>query len=391
MYKVAIILWLHEFFLAASPMFAIFSAFMMESGLNPMMIGICFSIFFMTVTLCELPSSLVADKYSRKKVLIVSDIFCITGSIIMLLSHSQFAFIACLVLTAVGSALKSGTIEALLYDEMKYMGCEDKFPKAYGVYQSAPLVGIVVGLIISSYTAKYGYGALAAISIAGIAISISIMVYAIKETAKSKLVAKEYSVKDIFLEARQTVFNKPSVLYMSLVAVVYAGTVWSFGDVGIVTSMSLGWKKEEIARILSYLTLFNIGVLFFSARYVSKLTVRVAHIMLICAIFIACIGMSFGAWWSIFCISPIWWLAGVNDIAIRTRIQKNAASSSRATTASVISLMTGICYIASALSIGAIATYFKYSIGITTVSFAVLCTLIFLFFRVKKLKIAQDS
>lgn len=386
MYRTAIILWLHEFFLAISPMFALFSAFMLESGLSPMMIAICLSLFFITMSICELPSSLIADKYSRKKVLILSDIHCIIGSAVMLLSHSHITFMICLILTAIGAALKSGTIEALLYDEMKHKGNEGKFPKAYGIYQSATLIGIATGLIISSYVAQYGYNLLITMAIIGIMISISIMTFAVNETPKSQLITKNYSFTDILLEAKHTVCKNPVILYTVFIIITYASIVWSFGDIAIVASMSLGWEKEKIARIFSYLTFFNIIILFVATKYISKLTVKIAHIILICVVLLACIGMSFGAWWSIFCISPIWWCSGINDIAIRAHVQKNAVSSSRATTTSVISLMTGLCYIISTLLIGIIATYCKYSISITTVSFITGCILIFLLFRIRKLQ-----
>jgi MFS family permease len=381
MYRVVVWFFLHDVFLGLSPMFAMFSAFMFDSGLNPMMIAVCFSTFFIATSIFELPSSVIADKFSRKKVIMVSDIVAAIGTGVMLLSRHEGAFIACLVISAIAFALKSGTADALLYDELKNKNLESTFPKAFGIYQSAVLIGIAFGLMIASYTISYGYIFTVVVAICGILIALLVLALFIDETPKIKEVHKEYSLKEIFYEAKNTVFAHNYVLYMAVMVAAYSSVVMAFGDIAIVTSMSLGWEKENIARVCSYLTFVNIAVMFVAARYISKLTVRIANIVLFAALLFPAIGMFFGAWWSIFFVFPVWWCSGINEIAVRTRIQKYAASTSRATVTSVISLITGVFYIASTLMLGYIAMHYSYAKGIMVIAVIMSSAMILIFYK----------
>ena len=306
MYKIVAFFWLHDFFLGISPMFAMFSAFMYDSGLNPMMIAVCFSTFFVATTFFELPSSVIADKFSRKKVILTSDVIAFFGTGIMFISSHEWAFIACLVISAIAYALKTGTMEALLYDELKVKNLEDKFPRAFAIYQSAVLIGIAFGLMIASYTIAHGYGITIFFAMIGIFISVLILVFFIKETPKFKLVHKEYSMMEIFKEAKTTVFQNKIVFFMSVIVATYSSVVMTFGDVAMVTAMNLGWQKENIARVCSYLTFVNIAVMFFASKYIGKLTVRVANVVLFIALLFPFVGMIFwGLVVNFLCVSSL--------------------------------------------------------------------------------------
>jgi hypothetical protein len=125
-------------------------------------------------------------------------------------------------------------------------------------------------------------------------------------------------------------------------------------------------------------------VMFFVAKHISKLTVRVVNGILFFALLFPFVGMAFGQWWSIFFVFPVWWCAGISDIAVKTRIQNIAKSSSRATVTSVISFITGIFYIASTLAIGYIATKFSYAAGIVVIA-GVMCFIMgLIFYRSRK-------
>jgi MFS family permease len=384
MYKIVALFFAHDFFLALSPMFAMFSAFMLDEGLSPMMIAVCFTTYFIATSLFELPSSLIADKFSRKKVVLVADVVAFIGTAVMLVSQSQFAFIACLVISAIAYALKSGTMEALLYDELKVKNLEDKFPKAFAIYQSAFLIGLAFGLMIASYTIMHGYGFVTFIAMVSICISLLLLFFFINETPRFKIVGKEYSFTQIFQEAKNTILKSNVMLFMCLIVAIYQSVVMAFGDIAIVTSMHLGWQKEEIARVCSILTFMNIGVMFFVAKHISKLTVRVVNGILFVVLLFPFVGMMFGQWWSIFFVFPVWWCAGISDIAVRTRIQGLVQSSSRATVTSVISLVMGVFYIVSTLAIGYIATKASYSAGIVVIA-GVMCFIMgLIFYRSRK-------
>lgn len=95
----------------------------------------------------EIPSGILADRWSRKGVLIVSSVALSTASLFLGLSSSVFEYTLISVLFGLHFALNSGTYDSIVYDTLlEESGSRDGYEKYYGyitVYSS-------VGMVISS-------------------------------------------------------------------------------------------------------------------------------------------------------------------------------------------------------------------------------------------------
>ena len=81
-----------------------------------------FTIWAATAIVLEVPSGVLADKYSRRLILFVGQLFSVAGFVCWGLFPHFWGFLLGFVLWGTKSALSSGTFEALICDELKRFG-----------------------------------------------------------------------------------------------------------------------------------------------------------------------------------------------------------------------------------------------------------------------------
>lgn len=104
-------------------------ALLSARGFSLIEIGFAETIFHVASLIFEIPSGVLADIFGRKKMLILSCIFGMIGSFIMIFSGSFFSILVCMVFQALRYNFSSGSDDALAYDSLKQAGEEARFEK----------------------------------------------------------------------------------------------------------------------------------------------------------------------------------------------------------------------------------------------------------------------
>jgi MFS family permease len=130
--------------------------FMREIGFDAATVGVMAAAYAALVPLAEIPSGVLADRWSRRGVLIVASTALTLTSLIGGLSHSVPLYIVSALFLAVYFAMYSGTLEATVYDTLlEETGDGDGFERRIGrvrFVESATLVvsslagGVLAGL-----------------------------------------------------------------------------------------------------------------------------------------------------------------------------------------------------------------------------------------------------
>jgi len=130
--------------------------FMNEIGFDAATVGVMAAAYAALVPLVEIPSGILADRWSRRGVLIVASTALMLTSLVGGLSHSVPLYIVSALFLAVYFAMYSGTLEAVVYDTMlEETGASDGFESRIGrvrFVESASLVasslagGVLAGL-----------------------------------------------------------------------------------------------------------------------------------------------------------------------------------------------------------------------------------------------------
>lgn len=129
-----------------------------QRGMTVQLVVFAEIIYSIIVALLEVPTGYLADRFSRKWMMVAGACFSVLEFLILIYATSFWHFAAVVSVAAVGGAATSGTQNALLYDSLKLLGQEKSFEKKlgrlrvcdYGAHMLAALVG---GLV----AARYGF------------------------------------------------------------------------------------------------------------------------------------------------------------------------------------------------------------------------------------------
>jgi MFS family permease len=107
--------------------------------------------FVLWVTLLEVPTGAVADRFGRKTSIFLGALTIIAAAVIYSSSPSFPIFLIGEFLWALSTALISGADQALLYDSLKIAGREKESKNILGRYHAIGLWGIAIGAPIGSW------------------------------------------------------------------------------------------------------------------------------------------------------------------------------------------------------------------------------------------------
>ncbi len=104
--------------------------------------------------LFEVPSSYLADKWSRNKTIRLGVALYLVSCLLLIVAHSFFAFGLSIFFYALSNACFTGTDEALIYDTNRELGKHGDSLRRLGQYYSAERVFKILSPLVGAYLAK---------------------------------------------------------------------------------------------------------------------------------------------------------------------------------------------------------------------------------------------
>lgn len=129
--------------------------FQLHIGLSLQQIVIIGIIAQASQVIFELPTSVVADRWSRRNILIIAHAAMIASCIVLALSRNIGVYSAGVVLWACFNALSGGVYEAFAYDYLATRDLKDKFRKVYTRMVSAELLALALTGILAGVISKF--------------------------------------------------------------------------------------------------------------------------------------------------------------------------------------------------------------------------------------------
>jgi len=131
--------------------------FMDWGGLSYTQVMLLQSWFMVCVFLMEIPTGAIADFFGRKASLVLACLFTIAAVFIYTSGPDFYLFLLGEFVWAIGSALISGSDDALVYDSLKKTGETHKSKKVFARMETYALAGLMVAAPIGSLiAAKFG-------------------------------------------------------------------------------------------------------------------------------------------------------------------------------------------------------------------------------------------
>ncbi len=134
----------------------VLSLILLERGATLANLPLVIGIYSITVLLIEFPSGVFADVFGRKASFLISLLFTIAGTAVLLFSHSLLFIIIAMHMQGVGRAFSSGSIDALIIDDcLQRKGKEytSRVTSQLSIFQS---LGIAVGALVGGFLPTFG-------------------------------------------------------------------------------------------------------------------------------------------------------------------------------------------------------------------------------------------
>ncbi|MBP9690788.1 MFS transporter [Candidatus Woesebacteria bacterium] len=222
----------------------------LKYGLDAFQISLLLAIWAGSKLIFEVPTGILADKFSRRNLILIGRVLKVWALMTWLGAGSGFLFgpfwyfAIGFVLWGLSGALFSGTFLALVYDELKAYGRESEYEKVQGWMITASVSGVAIALFLGGFVAEISYAYVFLVSIASTCIAFGIML-TIKPVQKVQSTEEKNYLKFLMTaiqKARKNSYLAQVILLLVLVTGVY-GTVeefypFVFSDLGFKEGMT---------------------------------------------------------------------------------------------------------------------------------------------------------
>lgn len=235
--------------------------FFIQNGLSLLQIGLLESIFHGTSLLCEIPSGMLADRFSYKTNLYLARLASIVSSMLILFGQGNFWIYALAMMVSAWSYnFDSGTSTAFLYDSAVEAGQKDRYLQISSFLSGVAEVTRTLGTVVAGF---FIHGALAWTYLIAIGLSFLsiILIYFMKEPMAKRGRNEVLTFKTIVLQVRKEWQEKP-VLFYWMMTYQLVGTLMCMFYFYYQQKISdlVGWQVSLVMLIGSGLNLIAVYV-----------------------------------------------------------------------------------------------------------------------------------
>ena len=216
--------------------------FFIQSGLSLLQIGLLESIFHGTSLLCEIPSGLLADRFSYKTNLYLARLSSIGSSILILFGQGNFWIYAiAMMVNAWSYNFDSGTSTAFLFDSAVEAGQKDRYLQISSFLSGVAEVTRTLGTVVAGF---FIHGALAWTYYIAIGLSLLsiLLIFLMKEPESKSDERNHLTLKRILEVVKQEWQDKPVLFYWML----------TYQLVGTIMCMFYFYYQQKISDLTSW-------------------------------------------------------------------------------------------------------------------------------------------
>ncbi len=216
--------------------------FFIQNGLSLLQIGLLESIFHGTSLLCEIPSGMLADRFSYKTNLYLARLASIVSSILILFGQGSFWIYAiAMMVNALSYNFDSGTSTAFLYDSAVEAGQKDRYLQISSFLSGVAEVTRTLGTVVAGF---FIHGALAWTYLIAIVLSLLsiLLIFLMKEPESKSGERNHLTIKRILVVVKQEWQEKPVLFYW----------MFTYQLVGTIMCMFYFYYQQKISDLASW-------------------------------------------------------------------------------------------------------------------------------------------
>ena len=216
--------------------------FFIQNGLSLLQIGLLESIFHGTSLLCEIPSGMLADRFSYKTNLYLARLASIVSSILILFGQGNFWIYALAMMVSAWSYnFDSGTSTAFLFDSAVEAGQKDRYLQISSFLSGVAEVTRTLGTVVAGF---FVHGALAWTYYIAIGLSLIsiVLIFLMKEPESKSGERNHLTLKRILVVVKQEWKEKPVLFYW----------MFTYQLVGTIMCMFYFYYQQKISDLASW-------------------------------------------------------------------------------------------------------------------------------------------
>ncbi len=238
-----------QFFFDLIFLYAVEKLFMLNRGLNLAQIGILLFLWSVMTLLLEVPSGAIADRWSRRKMLILSGFSFSLCYLIWIFSHSFWMFLFGFLLRTIGGTFASGTLQAYVYDFLKYIKAESKFEKIWGRGNAFRTLGIGIAVGLGGFLSEISYDLTVLLSALSVVV-VSLIAFfwpEVKASESTEEVKYWQFVKNSF----KTISHNKNLLQLMVYTVIVLAWLANIEEFNDVYLDFLGFSRSVIGLVFA--------------------------------------------------------------------------------------------------------------------------------------------
>jgi hypothetical protein len=203
------------------PYYPLYALLFLDTGLSDAQISALFAVWSVTGFLAEVPSGVLADRWSRRGVIVLAAVLQATGFAVWAAAPAAWAFAVGFLLWGVSSAMVSGAIEALVHDALAGVGAAGHFGRVNGWMSAADLIAQVPAAFAAS--ALFVLGGYPLVGWVSVAVCLAAGAVALRFPEPPRERAGDTSLLDTLREGVAETVHRPPVRVIVLAVALLGG------------------------------------------------------------------------------------------------------------------------------------------------------------------------
>lgn len=227
------------------PIYPLYAVMFGEHGVSPLELSILFIIWAAVGILLEVPSGALADRFSRKWLIVASGFLKGACFLTWFLWQDFYGYALGFVLWGVASTLRSGAWEALLHDLLAEDGREAEFTRHHGRISAVATLGVMFGELMGGLLIVHGYDTVLLVSMVVPMLASTAFIVYVRDAQSDTLVAERDYFRQLHSGVAE-VMKSRALLYIMLMIMV---PIVSFGVFDEFSGLALFEKGFSLAAI----------------------------------------------------------------------------------------------------------------------------------------------
>lgn len=245
--------YISRFFFDFILIYAVEKLFFLSRGVNLSQIGVLLFLWSVMTLVLEVPTGIIADHWSRRKMLVLSGLFFSICYLVWIFSNSFWIFLLGFFFRTLGSTFTSGTLQAYVYDFLKLHHQENSFEKIWGRGNALRTLGIGFAVFLGGFLSQISYSIPLIISAASILIITAVALF--WPEIPSVTSTSEENYWHFFKSSLKTIHENCTLLRVFLYSIIIFSVFSTLEEFNDVYLNFLGFPNSTIGIIFALATI----------------------------------------------------------------------------------------------------------------------------------------